>query len=221
MRRILTAAFLVFVSLAPAAAQFRDANTAPNVHAVSPIPGVFPADSGSNVIVVPAAPAPETSTSFSVGTWIADLLGGLVAVFGSVIATFLTKWVMAIAKKAGIEATQAMSDRLDGIIENGLHIGALEAKKDLTGKLNVATKNDVVTRAVMYAQDHGADTIKQISGLDVGDPKVIAALQARAAKALANIGPEAVLTTTTTVAAAPVAPAPATAAPPPNGAVPT
>ena len=132
-------------------------------------------------------------TSFSIGTWIADLLGGLTAIFGSVIATFITKWVIAVAKKAGVDATQAMSDRLDQIIENGLHAGAINLGHDLTGKLNVQVKNDVIASSVTYAQTHGADTIKSISGLDINDPKTVEALQARAAKALSTIGPDAVL----------------------------
>jgi len=153
------------------------------------------------VVVAPAEP----TTSFSIGTWIADLLGGLTAIFGSVIATFLTKWVMAIAKKAGVEATQAMSDRLDEIITNGLHSGTAQLGHDLTGKLNVEVKNQVIADAVNYTREHGADTIKSISGLDASDPKVVETLQARATKLLSNIGPDAVLAP----AAVPAAPAPA------------
>lgn len=170
-------------------------------------------DSGKVAIVMAPAPAAEATTSFSIGTWIADLLGGLMAIFGSVIATFLTKWVMAVAKKAGVDATQAMSDRLDQIIENGLHAGATDLGRDLKGKLNVETKNQVIANAVTYAQDHGAETVKSISGLDINDPKTVEALQARAAKVLSTIGPETVLATssvTASAAAAPEAAAPVT-----------
>jgi hypothetical protein len=151
------------------------------------------ADTGKVAVI--QAPS-EPTTSFSIGTWIADLLGGLVALFGSVIATFITKWVIAVAKKAGVDATQAMSDRLDQIIENGLHAGAINLGHDLTGKLNVQVKDAVIASAVTYAQNHGADTIKSISGLNINDPKTVEALQARAAKALSTIGPDAVLAAT-------------------------
>jgi hypothetical protein len=196
MKALICAVAAFFLLAAPVSAQFAESTgpaaaqtTGPVVVGASPI--------GSPTVVQVAPPAAD----FSIGTWIADLLGALVAMFGSVIATFLTRWVMAVAKKAGVEATQAMSDRLDSIIENGLHVGALQASRDLTGKLDVKIKDEVIARAVTYAQDHGADTIKGISGLDVNDPKTVQALQARAAKALSAVGPDAVLAPT----AAPVA----------------
>ena len=171
-------------------------------------------DSGKVAIVMAPAPPAEATTSFSIGTWIADLLGGLTAIFGSVIATFITKWVMAVAKKAGVDASQAMSDRLDQIIENGLHAGATDLGRDLKGKLNVQVKNQVISDAVSYAQNHGAETVKSISGLDINDPKTVEALQARAAKVLSTIGPETVLATASVTAQAPAAAeAPADAAP--------
>ena len=142
---------------------------------------------------VVVAPPAEPATSVSLGSWIADLLGSLVAVFGSVIATFLTKWVMAVAKTAGVNATQAMSDRLNDIIARGLHDGALRLGEDITGRLNVQVKSEIVAQAVAYAQAHGADTVKNLVGVDIHDPMVIQALQARAATVLSGIGPDAVL----------------------------
>jgi hypothetical protein len=142
---------------------------------------------------VVVAPPVEPATSVSLGSWIADLLGSLVAVFGSVIATFLTKWVMAVAKTAGVNATQAMSDRLNDIIARGLHDGALRLGQDITGRLNVQVKSQIVAQAVAYAQAHGADTVKNLVGVDIHDPMVIQALQARAATVLSGIGPDAVL----------------------------
>ena len=155
---------------------------------------------------VVVAPPAEPATSVSLGSWIADLLGSLVAVFGSVIATFLTKWVMAVAKTAGVNATQAMSDRLNDIIARGLHDGALRLGQDITGKLNVQVKSQIVAQAVAYAQAHGADTVKNLVGVDIHDPMVIQALQARAATVLSGIGPDAVLASKNAPAAS-VAPA--------------
>lgn len=175
-------------------------------------------DFGS-VGLVQAAPvvvAPPVATSVSLGSWIADLLGSLVAVFGSVIATFLTKWVMAVAKTAGVNATQAMSDRLNDIIARGLHDGALRLGQDITGRLNVQVKSQIVAQAVAYAQAHGADTVKNLVGVDIHDPMVIQALQARAATVLSGIGPDAVLASKNAPAASvyPINPVPMTAAQP-------
>ena len=148
----------------------------------------------ADVVASTPIPAPlDAATSVSIGSWLSDLLQGLVGIFGSVISVFLTKWVMAVAKKAGVDATQAMSDKLDAIITRGLHDAALRAGQDLTGKLNVQIKNQVVAQAVTYAQAHGAETVKNLVGVDINDPKVVQALQARAATALSAIGPDAVL----------------------------
>lgn len=165
---------------------------------------------------VVVAPPLEPATSVSLGSWIADLLGSLVAVFGSVIATFLTKWVMAVAKTAGVSATQAMSDRLNDIIARGLHDGALRLGHDITGRLNVQVKSEIVAQAVAYAQAHGADTVKNLVGVDIHDPMVIQALQARAAAVLSGIGPDAVLASKNALAASvyPINPVPMTAAQP-------
>ena len=168
----------------------------------------------SPVVVAPPA---EPATSVSLGSWIADLLGSLVAIFGSVIATFLTKWVIAVAKTAGVNATQAMSDRLNDIIARGLHDGALRLGEDITGKLNVQVKGQIVAQAVAYAQTHGAETVKNLVGVDINDPIVIEALQARAAAVLSGIGPDAVMASKNAQAAS-VGPAipvqPASQAPP-------
>jgi hypothetical protein len=178
MKRLFVAlAAALFIIAVPVRAQFNQ---------TAPVPGVSAIGSPTVVQVQPPA------ADFSIGTWIADLLGTLVAVFGSVIATFLTKWVMALAKKAGVEASQAMSDRLDAIIENGLHAGALETGKQLTGKLNVEVKDKVIADAVTYAQTNASNLIAGMA-----NPATKEELQARAAKVLSNIGPEKVLTTAT------------------------
>ena len=184
--------FVGFLALAPASA----------IAQPTPVPNT--SDEGRAVtmpMTIGTVPTPiiitqPADTSISFGTLGAQLLGWVSAVFVPVLGAFLTKWAMAMAKKAGIDASQALSDKLDGIIENGLHSGATAAQKDLTGKLNVDVKNQVIAQAVTYAQDHGAETIKSLSGCDPNDPKAIEALQARAAKVLSNIGPDAVLAPT-------------------------
>jgi hypothetical protein len=226
MRRFLMVPALLLALLAPAAAQFPaqhpDGVTMPMV--ATPMPAAPPlggpvaigqaqaqVDPGGKVAIVmaPAVAPAEPTASFSIGTWIADLLGALVAVFGTAIGTFVTKWVMAVAKKAGIDATQAMSDRLDQIITNGLHSGAAQLGHDITGKLNVQVKNQVIADAVTYAQTQASDMIKG----SVSDPKTVQALQARAAKVLSEIGPDAVTAPVAVMVAAPAAAAPVAGAP--------
>ena len=195
MKKLLLAAFLF---LAPAIS-FAQAipNATPPVAGMAPQIGVTPTP-----IVIDQRPPADTSVS--VGTLGADVIEWLGAVAIPVLGTFLTKWLMALAKKAGVELSQAQSDKLDGMIENGLHDALAKAGADLTGKLTVDVKNKAVADAVAYAQAHGADTIKAMSGVDVSDPKVTEALQARAAKLLNKIGPDAVLKPTAAVPAAPV-----------------
>jgi hypothetical protein len=220
MFRLMMVPAVLLALLAPAAAQFPGTVSAPPATVGGPVAigqAQAQVDPAGKVAIVVAPPASaEPTASFSVGTWIADLLGALVALFGTVIGSFVTKWVMAVAKKAGLDATQAMSDKLNSIITNGLHDGAAKLGQDLTGKLNVQVKNQVIAQAVTYAQTHGVDTIKDLGGVDLNDPKVVEALQARAAAALSAIGPDAVLAPHV-VPAAPVAAvaAPAAAVSPP------
>ena len=174
MKRVLILAALLLAAVTLAHA---DAGMAPQV----------------GVTATPIVIQQPADTSISVGTLGAQLLEWFAAVFVPVVGAFLTKLLMALAQKAGVQATQAMSDKLDGIIENGIHNGANKLGADLSGKLTVTVKNQVAAKAVEYAQAHGADTIKGLTGVDPNDPKVVEALQARAAKALNLIGPDAVL----------------------------
>ena len=200
MRKIILAAFLILAPVA-AFAQFPAAGTAPaatgtggGAAGATPTQGMYPQVGAPMPIVVDQRPPADTS--FSIGTGIADLLGTLAAIFGSVIGGFAVKWIKAVAARAGVQVSQDMSDKLDAIIENGVHAGAAKLGQDLTGKLSVTVKNEVAAEAVKYAQAHGVETIKSLTGVDPNDPKVVEALQARAAKALNTIGPDAVLSPT-------------------------
>jgi len=187
---------IAFLSLAPAIALAQAAPEPPGV-VVQKTQAQAGWDTAAPLtVVVPATQPAPLDTSFSLGSGIADLLGGLAALFGSAIAAFVVQWVRAIAARAGIKVSQDMSDKLDAIIENGVHAGAAKLGADLTGKLNVDVKSAVAAEAVKYAQAHGAETIKGLTGVDPSDPKVVEALQARAAKALNTIGPDAVLSPT-------------------------
>jgi hypothetical protein len=156
-------------------------------------------DPGGRVAIVAVPPVPDASVS--VGTLGGQLLGWIAAVFGTPIAMFLVAWVRAIAKKAGVEVSAAMGEKLDGIIENGIHAAAAKAQADLSGKMTVEIKNQVLAGAVAYAQTHGADTIKDLANnnsslgwlkqFDPNSDEVKQALAARAARALNEIAPPA------------------------------
>jgi hypothetical protein len=132
MKKALLFAALV-LTLASSASQCASAQTVTAPAPASTSAGMLPqVGMTPTPITVNQTPAPEKATSESIGTWIADLIGGLVAIFGTVIAKFATQWVMALAKKAGIEAAQAASDKLDDIIERGLHAGAAKVPQGRT-----------------------------------------------------------------------------------------
>jgi hypothetical protein len=200
--------FIAFLSLASVAhAQFQP-TPAGTGGPVAVGQAMAQVDPQGRVAIVGVPQAPPTDTSVSFGSLGAQLLAWLGAIFIPVIGAFATKALMAIEKKAGIEASKAASDHLDDTIENGLHAGLGVIDARLAGTMNVDVKNKAIADAVSYAQDHGAETIKSLTGLDPNDPKVIETLQARATKAMNNVVSEA------TAPAAPPAAATAPAAAP-------
>jgi hypothetical protein len=215
MRAIIFAAFLL---LAPVAAVAQASPPPASTGPVAVGQAMAHVDQQGQVAIV-QAPA-----SVSFGSLGGELLQWLALVFGAPIATFITLWMKALAKRAGVEVTAAMSDKLDGIIQNGLMAGAHNIGADMKGRLNVDVRNDMVAQAVAYAQAHGADTIKDLSNSNTSfawmksfDPNSAAvqeALRARAAKVLNDVSPPGAVTkppATTTDTAAP-APAPGGAA---------
>ena len=187
------------MALAPGTASAQGTATAqPTYAAPAPAGGpvavgqaVAQKDDTEKVAIVVAPSAQPPSTIVSAGSLAATFIEWIGTILIPVLGAFLTKWLMALAKKAGVELSQAQSDKLDGMIENGLHDALAKAGVDMTGKLNVDVKNQAIAGAVQYAQLHAVDTIKALSGVDPNDPKVVAALQARAAKVLDGISPTA------------------------------
>ena len=177
--------------------------TQPSLPSTVTLPAIQPASSdqggihpqigvGATPIVIAQQPAvapplAEPTAAFSVGTWIADAFGVMITVFGTVIATFLTQWVKAVAAKAGVQMSQAMSDKLDAVIERGLHAGADQVAAKLDGTMSINVKNKIIAHAVQYAQDHAEETIKNLNNGSVDNAKIVEGLQARATKALNDI----------------------------------
>lgn len=172
--------------------------------AIDPPPVVVaPAPPPAPVVVAPAAtPLPvaappvtqntvtttgpvSSETSISIGTLAGQVLTWAAAAFGSLAATVFTAWGVRLFKLAGVQMSDAARARLQDIIVNGLNVGAAQATKDLTGKGQVQIKNETVAAAIAYAQDHGADAIKQL-GLDPKSGAAVEAIKARIETAIAD-----------------------------------
>lgn len=121
----------------------------------------------------------------STGTVLGQVLGWLTAAFGSTIGAVLTAWLLRLFKKAGLDATEVMSEKLQRIIVNGINIGAAAAQQGLQGKGKVEIKNETVARAVQYTQEHAADTIKAL-GLDPESGRAVEAIKARIETAISD-----------------------------------
>lgn len=124
----------------------------------------------------PAAPP----ASISLGSLGAEVLTWLVAAFGTVLSSVATVWLVRLAKKAGVEVTQQMSDQLNATLVNGLNDAAMKIGAGIQGEANVQVKNQIVQGAVQYAQQHRAETIQAL-GLDPQSGAAVEALRARIA----------------------------------------
>lgn len=149
--------------------------------AQQPAPSSFPPTAG--VEAIGAQPAPPVIVS--TGTIGGQVLTWAAAAFGSLAASVFTAWGVRFFKLAGIQMTDAMRDRLQEIIVNGLNAAAKQASTDLAGKGQVEVKNAVVAQAVAYTQAHGADTIKAL-GLDPQSGAAVEAIKARIETAVAD-----------------------------------
>ena len=119
-------------------------------------------------------------TSLSLGTLGAQILAWVVAAFGTVLGTVATIWLTRLAKKAGVEVTQQMSDQLDRTLVNGLNDAATKIGAGIQGQWDVKVKNQIVQGAIEYAQQHRADTIQAL-GLNPQSGAAVEALRARIA----------------------------------------
>jgi len=150
-------------------------------------------------LVAPATPTPSpvtqntvtttgpvsSDTTISIGTLAGQVLTWAAAAFGSLAATVFTAWGVRLFKLAGVQMSDAARSRLQDIIVNGLNVGAAAATQNLAGKDKVQIKNETVAAAIAYAQNHGADAIKQL-GLDPQSGAAIEAIKARIETAIAD-----------------------------------
>jgi hypothetical protein len=129
---------------------------------------------------------PVTSdTVISLGTLAGQVLTWVMAVFGVPVGTLLTAWLYRLFTKAGVDITDAMRDRLQQMVVNGLNIGAATATTELAGKGQIAIKNRAIQRAVLYVQEHGAQELKAM-GINPTSNIAVDAINARIQTAITD-----------------------------------
>ena len=182
MRRMISGAALTLALLIAVPTVSQTANQPPQV---MPTPGVtsigVPAPFTQNLPAVQISSDP----TFSVGTLAGEVLTWATLAFGSILSSFLTAFIIRLLKNAGIQGGQLLSEKLNGILLNGINAGAAAVAKDMAGKGQVEIKNEIVAKAVAYTQAHGADTIKAL-GLDPNSGTAVEAIKARIETAIAD-----------------------------------
>ena len=131
------------------------------------------------------AVAPQQPVTVATGSLAGEALTWVMTTFGGLIGTVLTALLYKWLQKAGVDLTEAQRDKLQGIVVNGLNLGAAKASAELQGQGQIEIKNAAVASAVTYAQQHGADTLKAL-GLDPTSPAAVEAIKARIETAIAD-----------------------------------
>lgn len=144
------------------------------------------------VIVTPATPSvgssqPATTTTVTVkgGDLAAKILDWFWVAFGGTLGLLATAVLYKIFGYFGIQTTDIQRAQLQSIIVNGLNAGAAKAQVSLHGmtELDFTAKNQIIADAVIYAQNHAAETIKAL-GLDPKSGEAVEAIKARIETAL-------------------------------------
>lgn len=162
-------------------------------------------DKQDHVAIIAVAPQTQPGV-IDTGTIAGDALTWVITTFGGTIGLALTGLLYRFLQKAGVDLTEAQRDKLQGIVVNGLNLGAAKASAELQGKGQIEIKNAAVAAAVTYAQTHGADTLKAL-GMDPTSQAAVEAIKARIETAIADDN-----TPTHPALSVPSAPAAATAA---------
>jgi len=131
---------------------------------------LFAAIAASILSLVPAlaadvAPVPIGS-ALGIGV---ELLATAIA---APVAGILVLWLQAIARKIGVQITDADRARLDGIVQNGVLWAAARAGIALDGKLPLDVRSQIVADAADYTMTYGRDTLKRLKA-PVNDPMAL------------------------------------------------
>ena len=166
MKRLL---FIAFLTLAPVVALAQ---------------GTAPTAPVTQNTVTTTGPVASTTT-ISVGSLGSQVLQWIMVAFGPVIGSMVVWVLVRVLKKLGIDATDALRARLMDIVVNGLNSGAKQIESNMQGKDPVEIKNAIVANAVVYTQNHAAETIKAL-GLDPNSGAAVEAIKAKIETAIAD-----------------------------------
>lgn len=143
----------------------------------------------------PAAPTQTTTTvessgvpvktTVSVGTLGSQVLDWVLVTFGSTIGLAATAVLMRWLKLLGIQASDAMRDKLQQMVVNGMNLAGAWAEENMKDRGKVEIKNEIEKRTIAYMQAHGADTFKKLGG-DVMTDRAVEVIKARFETALVD-----------------------------------
>lgn len=129
---------------------------------------------------------PVTSdTVISLGTLAGQVLTWITSLFVASVGTLLSAWIARAFRNAGVDFTDSMRSRLQEMVVHGLNLGAATASADLAGRGQIAIKNQAISTAVRYVQEHGAQELKSM-GIDPMSNIAVSAIQARIQTAITD-----------------------------------
>jgi len=178
--KLLLAAFLIIAPLS-VCAQTPPITLTPTNVTTTTLPATGPAATAAPAVTqntVSTTGPVESKTTISVGTLAGEVLQWLAAAFSVPIGGLLTAWLYRLFKLAGVNVADGLRTKLQEIIINGLNAGAKNTADQMQGRGQVEIKNAVVAQAVVYAQAHAAETLKQL-GLDPQSGAAVEAIKAR------------------------------------------
>lgn len=130
--------------------------------------------------------APVTSdTTISIGTIGGQVLTWIAVAFSVPIGAVITGWIYKAMQLAGVKGAEALRDKLQTIVVNGLNDGAARAAERFKGQAPIQIKNAAVIDAIKYAQEHGAETITAL-GLDPKSGEAVNVIKARIETAIVD-----------------------------------
>lgn len=139
---------------------------------------------GGFAIGVPVTEPAKTTVAF--GDYAGAITMWMLPILLPLLAGFATDLYVKMRTRLGLQTSDAQRAQFQQIVENGVALGAHDAKASLSGKLTFEVKNQIMASAVDYAKNHGVDTLKAI-GVDPSSPEAEQAIRARAAKMLADL----------------------------------
>lgn len=119
--------------------------------------------------LIPSAVNAADSTTISAGSALGVGIELLATAIAAPVAGIVVIWLQAIARKIGIQITDADRARLDGIVENGVLWAASRAGIAMDGKVPLDVRSVIVAGAAEYTLTYGRDTLKRLKA-PVGDP---------------------------------------------------